>query len=168
MPDTTLYTCGHCGRQFQAPVGSVGIVACPYCGQSVQLPAPARANVPSGERLSSPGPAARAGLGEAQAAAGPARPSLPRPAFFYDEDQLTICPQARNALVCAVIGMFTVGMIIGPIAVVLGLAARRTILMSPHTYEGGGLAMLAILLGIVAVVAHTLLWGYVMYYVLFP
>ena len=57
------------------------------------------------------------------------------------------------SLICGIVGIFFCGVILGPVAIVLALNAKREIRESPGRYTGEGLATAGLVLGIVAVVA---------------
>jgi hypothetical protein len=59
---------------------------------------------------------------------------------------------AIGSLVCAVVGICACGLLLGPIAVVLGFVARNRIRESNGTLTGEGLALAGIIVGIVAFV----------------
>jgi hypothetical protein len=58
---------------------------------------------------------------------------------------------AIGSLICGIVGMLCFGIILGPIAVVLGFMARNQIKMSGGTQSGDGMALAGIILGFVAV-----------------
>jgi len=62
--------------------------------------------------------------------------------------------EAIASLVCAIIGLFTLGIILGPIAIVLAKTARRKIQDDPEL-GGDGLATAGLVIGIV----DTALWA---------
>lgn len=55
-------------------------------------------------------------------------------------------PEAKEALKYAIIGIFCVGMILGPMAIVKGNSAKKAIAMDPR-YEGEGMATAAQIIG---------------------
>ena len=55
-------------------------------------------------------------------------------------------PEAKEALKYAIIGIFCVGMILGPMAIVKGTSAKKAIAMDPR-YEGEGMATAAQIIG---------------------
>ncbi|HKR13635.1 MAG TPA: DUF4190 domain-containing protein [Pyrinomonadaceae bacterium] len=55
-------------------------------------------------------------------------------------------PEAKEALKFAIIGLFCFGIILGPLAIVKGASAKRTIAMDPR-YEGEGIATAAQIIG---------------------
>ena len=61
---------------------------------------------------------------------------------------------AVASLVCAIIGLFTLGIILGPIAIVLAKTARRKIQEDPEL-GGDGIATAGLVIGIV----DTALWA---------
>lgn len=62
--------------------------------------------------------------------------------------------EAIASLVCAIIGLFTLGIILGPIAIVLATTARRKIREDPEL-GGDGIATAGLVIGIV----DTALWA---------
>jgi len=62
--------------------------------------------------------------------------------------------EAIASLVCAIIGFFTIGIILGPIAIVLAKTARRKIWEDPEL-GGDGIATAGLVIGIV----DTALWA---------
>lgn len=61
--------------------------------------------------------------------------------------------EAIASLVCAIVGFFTFGIILGPIAIVLARTARRKIKEDPEL-EGDGIATAGLVIGII----DTALW----------
>ena len=55
-------------------------------------------------------------------------------------------PEAKEALKYAIIGIFCVGFILGPLAIIKGTSAKKTIAMDPR-YEGEGMATAAQIIG---------------------
>jgi len=64
------------------------------------------------------------------------------------------CPEASEALKYAIVSFFCCGIVLGPMAISKGMAARRAIHDDP-TLTGEGKANVAIMLGIVALI----MWG---------
>ena len=64
-------------------------------------------------------------------------------------------PGATVALVLGIIGLFLAGMILGIIALVMGIKAKKAITENPGMYGGSGKATAGIVLGIIAIVG----WG---------
>jgi len=62
--------------------------------------------------------------------------------------------EAIASLVCAIIGLFTLGIILGPVAIVLAKKARRKIQEDPEL-GGDGIATAGLVIGIV----DTALWA---------
>ena len=62
--------------------------------------------------------------------------------------------EAIASLVCAIVGFFTLGIVLGPIAIVLAKTARRKIQEDPEL-GGDGLATAGLVIGIV----DTALWA---------
>jgi len=72
-------------------------------------------------------------------------------------------PGAVASLVCAIIGYFFLGIILGPIAIALATGARRRIRENPEL-GGNGLAIAGLVIGIV----DTVLWGlFVLWIIIF-
>jgi hypothetical protein len=59
---------------------------------------------------------------------------------------------AIGALVCAIVGLCICGIVLEPVAIVLGIMARRKIRDSNGTLKGDGLALAAIIIGIIGFV----------------
>jgi hypothetical protein len=59
---------------------------------------------------------------------------------------------AIGSLVCAVVGLFICGILLEPIAIVLGFVARNRIRESNGALKGEGLALAGIIVGIVGLV----------------
>ena len=57
-------------------------------------------------------------------------------------------PGAVASLVLGIVGLFCFGIIMGPLAIVFGVKARREVAMNP-TYTGGGLATAGLVMGII-------------------
>ncbi|HET6979664.1 MAG TPA: DUF4190 domain-containing protein [Pyrinomonadaceae bacterium] len=55
-------------------------------------------------------------------------------------------PEAKEALKYAIIGIFCFGIVLGPMAIVKGTSAKKTIAMDPR-YEGEGMATAAQIIG---------------------
>jgi hypothetical protein len=58
-----------------------------------------------------------------------------------------LCKEAKGALICAIVGHFFFGIVMGPAAVISALKAQKVIEKDP-TLLGSGMAMIAIILGI--------------------
>jgi len=70
------------------------------------------------------------------------------------EEATEPCPEANEALKYAIIGIFCLGIILGPIAISKGLKAKKMIAMNPRL-AGSGKATAAIVIASIALV----LWG---------
>jgi len=72
-------------------------------------------------------------------------------------------PGAVASLVCAIVGYFFLGIILGPIAIALATGARKRIQENPEL-GGNGLAIAGLVIGIV----DTVLWGlFVLWIIIF-
>jgi hypothetical protein len=76
----------------------------------------------------------------------------PPPGPQYQTD----APNATTALVLGIIGIFCFGIILGPIAIVLGTNALKAIEQSGGAYGGEGKARAGQILGIIATVLSVL------------
>lgn len=65
-------------------------------------------------------------------------------------------PRAIASLVCAIVGFFFFGILLGVIAVVLAYQARSLIRTDPLRFRGDGLARAGLVLGIVDIVLNVL------------
>ena len=65
-------------------------------------------------------------------------------------------PGAVAAMVCGIVGIFLCGIILGIVAIVLGVSANNRIRQNPRSYLGGGMATAGIVLGIIAIAAQVL------------
>jgi len=70
-------------------------------------------------------------------------------------------PGAVASLVCAIVGYFFLGIILGPIAIALATGARRRIRENSEL-EGNGLAIAGLVIGIV----DTVLWGFLVLWII--
>jgi hypothetical protein len=98
---------------------------------------------------------AEAALVEPLAEPEPA-PAPPRPAGA----------DARRALALGILGLFSLGVIFGPLALALGQRARLRLVGEPHPGDAG-LAHLAVTLGKVALALHLAVWATVIPWLLF-
>jgi hypothetical protein len=64
-------------------------------------------------------------------------------------------PGAKTALICGIIGLLCCGIVLGPVAIVNAMKAKRAIEMDP-SLSGGGMATAGLVLGIIAVVLNIL------------
>lgn len=64
---------------------------------------------------------------------------------------------ARNAMIVAIIGIFCVGIVLGPVGIVLGHGAKRNMRASGN-FDGDGMATAAIVIGWIVVGLHALLF----------
>lgn len=60
--------------------------------------------------------------------------------------------KAIASLVCAIIGLFVVGIILGPVAICLGVSAKNDIKEQPGLIKGECMATSGIIIGIIAFV----------------
>jgi len=84
---------------------------------------------------------------------------------FTARPQLTKvqAPGAVASLVCAIVGYFFLGIVLGPIAIALATGARKRIQENPEL-GGNGLAIAGLVIGIV----DTVLWGlFVLWIIIF-
>lgn len=61
------------------------------------------------------------------------------------------------ALVCGILGLLVFGIVLGGVAIVLGIQSRKRIVASQGQVTGKGIAKAAVILGILDVVAFFLL-----------
>jgi hypothetical protein len=61
--------------------------------------------------------------------------------------------KAIASLVCGIVGLLCFGIILGPVALGLGLSAKKEIESSNGAVTGGGMATAGIVLGVLAIVA---------------
>jgi hypothetical protein len=59
---------------------------------------------------------------------------------------------AVGSLVCAIVGLLCLGIVLEPVAIVLGIVARRRIQASNDTLKGEGLAIAGIVIGVAGLV----------------
>lgn len=76
--------------------------------------------------------------------------SRARPRFQRKSDT------ARNALICGILAIFCCGIILGPIAIVLALNARKEIANSRGALTGEGMATAGLICGIIATALNVL------------
>ena len=62
-------------------------------------------------------------------------------------------PEAKEAIRFAIIGLFCFGFVLGPLAIIRGTAAKKSIAMNP-TLEGEGLATAAQIIGGIEVLLY--------------
>ena len=60
-------------------------------------------------------------------------------------------PGAKASMICGIIGLFCFGIVLGPIALIMGLGAKSKIKQSPEKYTGDGMATAGIVLGIIGI-----------------
>jgi len=65
------------------------------------------------------------------------------------------CEEASSALKYAIVSLFCIGFILGPIAIIKGFSAKKIIAANPRL-EGGGKATAAIIIGIISTVLNIL------------
>ena len=63
---------------------------------------------------------------------------------------------AKSALICGILGLFCVGVILGPIAILLGISALGELKRRPEA-SGGGMAIAGIVLGIVDIIGSIII-----------
>lgn len=72
-------------------------------------------------------------------------------------------PRAIGALACAIVGFLVFGIILGVVAIVLAVQARRMIRERPLEFKGDGLAVAGLIIGIIDVAANVAIlsgaWG---------
>jgi ABC-type phosphate transport system permease subunit len=64
--------------------------------------------------------------------------------------------KAIGSLVCGILGLFVFGVILGAIAIGLGVSAQRSIRRDPLMKKGNGMATAGVVLGIIDVVIFLL------------
>jgi heme/copper-type cytochrome/quinol oxidase subunit 2 len=67
------------------------------------------------------------------------------------EHATQVCPEAKSALTCAVVGLFIFGIVLEPIAIATAFKAKKRIEQTTH-YTGSGKATAALLIAIPAVI----------------
>ncbi len=65
-------------------------------------------------------------------------------------------PGATASLVCGIISLLCIGIVLGPVAIFMGLGALRRLREAPGQFSGGSLAKWGIGLGIAGTVLHLL------------
>ncbi len=94
------------------------------------------------------------------AAPPPPPPAAPPPPPGFDSGSgrgpAVNAGKATGALVCGIVGLFFCGVILGPIAIYLGMTAKREIQESGGRLKGSGMATAGIVLGIIALVTFVL------------
>ncbi len=73
-------------------------------------------------------------------------------------DSRPTLPQAKNALIMAIVSFFCFGIILGPLSIYLGYSANETLKMHPE-YKGSGLAIAAMLTGTASLLINLLSMG---------
>lgn len=63
---------------------------------------------------------------------------------------------AKSALICGILGLFCVGVILGPIAILLGISALGELKRRPEA-SGGGMAIAGIVLGVVDIIGSIII-----------
>jgi hypothetical protein len=66
--------------------------------------------------------------------------------------------KAIGALVCAILGLLVCGIILEPVAIGLGIAARKSIRESSGRLKGDGMATAAIVIGIIGLVLSVVMF----------
>ena len=91
----------------------------------------------------------------------PGQPYVPpyaQPAGYYvGPAGRSYVDDARNAMIVAIIGIFCVGIVLGPVGIVLGHGAKRNMRASGNL-DGDGMATAAIVIGWIVVGLHALLF----------
>jgi len=64
--------------------------------------------------------------------------------------------KAIGSLVCGILGLFVLGVVLGSVAIGLGVSAQRNISRNPMLVKGQGMATAGIVLGIIDVVVFLL------------
>jgi|WetSurMetagenome_2_1015567.scaffolds.fasta_scaffold52282_1 hypothetical protein len=114
-----------CGKALRAESKFAGrLVKCPQCGENVQVP-----QVAGGDPL----------------APAPVAVQAPAPA----EPQ--VCGLAKGSLICGIIGIFCAQFVLGVIAIVLGVMARKKIARTPGLL-GESKATAGIVLGVIDII----------------
>ncbi len=87
----------------------------------------------------------------------PAAPPPP-PGFDYGSGggPAVTAGKATGALVCGIVGLLLCGVILGPVAIYLGMTAKREIQESGGRLKGSGMATAGIVLGIIALITFVL------------
>jgi hypothetical protein len=62
------------------------------------------------------------------------------------DSRMSLCAEAKSALVCSLIGILWLSVILGPMAIITGFKARRRVSEDP-SLTGSGLAAAAIVIG---------------------
>ena len=101
--------------------------------------------------MSSMPPPPASAASSAGRAAAPARVRL-----GSDRGPAVNAGKATGALVCGIVGLFFCGVILGPVAIYLGMTAKREIQESGGRLKGSGMATAGIVLGIIALVTFVL------------
>jgi len=65
--------------------------------------------------------------------------------------------KAVSSLVCGIFGFLIFGLILGPIAIILGMQAKAEINQNPREIQGNGQATAGIIIGVVDIVAWIIL-----------
>ena len=86
----------------------------------------------------------------------PAAPPPP-PGFDYGEGAPAVTAgKATGALVCGIVGLLLCGVVLGPVAIYLGMQAKREIRSSDGRLKGEGLATAGIVMGIIALIGFVI------------
>jgi Domain of unknown function (DUF4190) len=83
----------------------------------------------------------------------PAAPPPPPEGYQYGTTGVARTEgKAIASLVCGIVGFIILGVVLGVVAIVLGVRARRVIAASAGALKGAGLAMAGIVLGVVDII----------------
>ena len=61
------------------------------------------------------------------------------------------------SLVCAIIGLFILGIVLGPVAIFLGVQAKQEIKARPSQLKGEGMATAGIVIGVIAFIGSIII-----------
>jgi Domain of unknown function (DUF4190) len=86
----------------------------------------------------------------------PTQPSIPMGNQYAGGGApMIVIGEATASMVCGIVGLFFFGIILGPIAICLGVSAKKKIKENPQALTGEGQATAGIVMGSIAVA----LWG---------
>ncbi|KKM00141.1 hypothetical protein LCGC14_1807420, partial [marine sediment metagenome] len=147
------YVCGKCGTESQSSVTAIDeIVACPRCGSQMQV-VDASHSVPRAPAAVSPA----APPITSPAMAPPVQPAALRAQVETDATGGLIPYKNVPALVGYYLGVFSlipcIGILLGPVAVVLGILGLRRARLHPEA-RGKVHAWVAIVLGCLALIVY--------------
>ena len=141
--DRALTFCWACGSSLASPTKSIPTTSwksSPPPAQSIP-PQPATSPTPPRWNVTPPTPQPPPPL-------QPAWPNQPAPQPFYSGVPLRTLPLANTALWCGIGSLFCFGMILGVIAVVVGIIALNQIAAQPAVLSGKSRAGWGIALGV--------------------